>query len=67
MKFWRREEAPLDRHIRIHDELLDESKRLLDEAEAQKLQLVEKANGSLIDHVVGLGGSRNAGKSGTKL
>lgn len=67
MKFWwTRVEAPLDRHVRIHEEMLEDSKRLAEEAEAQKLKLVEKANGSLKDHVAELGGS-HAGKPGSKL
>lgn len=67
MRFWWQTEDPLDRHLKAHDELLEASKRIAEEANAQKLELVAKANGALIPHIDELGGSRDAGKSGTKL
>lgn len=57
----------MDRQLKVHEELLEASKKIAEEANLQKLELVAKANGALVPHVIKLGGLRDAGKSGTEL
>lgn len=65
MKLWWPREAPkLDQHLQVHDEMLEASKRLCEEAECQRVELVKRANGHMIEILPGGG---DAGKSGTEL
>jgi len=63
---WGRE-PKLEEHTRLHDEMLEESRKLAESAERQRQLLVARANGHLVDFTEVLGGTSDAGKSGTEL
>jgi len=66
MRWWKAED-PIDRQLKIHDAILEASRKIAEEAEAQRVHLVAKANGHLVEFQAELGGSKDAGKPGTKL
>lgn len=64
MKLWNTSiESKLDRQRRIHEELLEESKKLAEAAAAQKETLVAAANGHLVKFQEVLGGTDGTRKS----
>ena len=61
--WWGRAESNLDRHVRLHAQLLERAKKIAEEAAQQKEHLVAKANGHLVDFQAVLGAGKDAGKS----